>query len=40
MDPEGLGAGSVARFMNAESDEELRADVAGAFGAVLRRLGL
>jgi hypothetical protein len=40
LDPEGLGAGSVARFMNAESDEDLRADVAGAFGAVLRRLGL
>jgi hypothetical protein len=39
-DPDGIGAGSVARFMNEEADEDLRADVAGAIGAMVRRLGI
>ena len=38
-DPEGVGAGSVARFLGDEDNDDLKADVAGAFGAVLRRLG-
>ncbi len=36
---DGVGAGSVARFMNDESNEDLRADVVGLVGAVVRRLG-
>jgi hypothetical protein len=39
-DPDTVGAGSVARFMNDESNDELRADVAGSIGAVVRRLGI
>lgn len=39
-DPDGIGAGSVARFLNEEADEEFRADVAGAIGAIVRRLGI
>jgi predicted nucleotidyltransferase component of viral defense system len=37
-DMDGVAAGSLARFMNDESNEELRADVVGAVGAVVRRL--
>lgn len=39
-DPDGVGAGSVARFMNEQDNEELRADVAGTLGAIVRRLGI
>ena len=39
-DLDGVGAGSVARFMNDEANEDLRADVVGAVGAVVRRLGI
>src|SRR5262249_16327914 len=34
-DMDGVGAGSVARFMNDELNEDLRADVVGAVGAVV-----
>lgn len=36
---DGVGAGSVARFLGTPSDEDLRADVVGVLGAVLRRVG-
>lgn len=39
-DSDGVGAGSVARFMNDESNDDLRADVVGLVGAVVRRLGI
>lgn len=38
-DLDGIGAGSVARFIDDES-EQLRADVAGLLGAVVRRIGV
>ncbi len=37
-DPDGVGAGSVARFLGDDANEEVRADVAGQLAAVLRRL--
>jgi hypothetical protein len=40
LDLDGVGAGSVARFLNDESNEDLRADLAGSLAAVVRRLGL
>lgn len=36
---DGIGAGSVARFVGDADNDDLRADVVGAFRAVLRRLG-
>ncbi len=38
-DADGVGAGSVARFMNDETNDELRADVVGAISALVRRVG-
>jgi len=37
-DPDGVGAGSVARFLGDDGNEDVRADVAGQVAAVLRRL--
>jgi hypothetical protein len=38
VDVDGVGVGSVVRFLDDESNEDLRADIAGLIAAVVRRL--